>query len=46
LIDQDGNDFILELNDTAIGLNQNFETEDTERIVQLVLSNLNKLFSS
>jgi synapsin len=44
--DVDGNEFILELNDTAIGLNPKYDAEDTERIAKLSLKKMNEIFCS
>jgi glutathione synthase/RimK-type ligase-like ATP-grasp enzyme len=39
-----GKDYILELNDSAIGLNPNYEKEDTERIRDYTLKKMNQEF--
>lgn len=42
--DADGNEHILELNDTSIGLSPEHSDEDKVRIVNLAISRMNELF--
>ena len=44
LKDKDGNYHILELNDSAIGLNKEHEKEDNLRIIKDVIKKMNKTF--
>lgn len=41
---KDGQEYIIELNGTAIGLTPGYEAEDTEHIHQLTLERMNSLF--